>query len=193
MFDEDHGINNQAEEDLTRGFQSLGISQSSNPFRSRTTTQTTGYSLFVSQEDNGQGYAIQPATTSNPFRSPASASAAPYAQRSVRRASGPTVGHAEQSPYANDHQLANRVTAGYLTPTHGRLRSRTPAIGHSQSQQYAATLRRPQSAQDRSSSRSSEHSSASSSGSGSNMRGMKVQKQKDWRGFFKLGRVCVLG
>jgi hypothetical protein len=50
------------------------------------------------------------------------------------------------------------------------------------------SLRRPQSAQDRGSSRL-EHTS--SSRSGSNMRGMKVQRQKDWRSFFKLGRVRV--
>jgi hypothetical protein len=193
-LDKDYGIDNQAEEDLSRGLQNIGISDaaSSNPFRSQPTGQATGYNPFLSQGDNAQGYSTQAATTLNPFRSQIGTSPASYARHSGRRANTPAVGHSEYGHYASDHQQATGCSSGYLTPPQvpgqsGKRRSQTPAIGHSQPQQYASSLRRPQSAQDRSSARSSEHSSRS----GSNMRGMKVQRQKDQRGFFKAGRVCV--
>jgi hypothetical protein len=187
-LDEDHRRDNEAEEGLTGGFQNLVISNAAslNPFRRQRTGQATGYNPFLSRGDNVQGYSTQAETILNPFRtSPAS-----YARNSGRRANTPAVGHSEYGHYAS--QQGTGGSSRYLTPAQvpgqsGKRRSQTPVIGHSQPQQYAASLCRPQSAQSWSSARSSEHSSRS----GSNMRGMKVQKQKDWRGFFKAGRVCV--
>jgi hypothetical protein len=165
---------------------------SSNPFRGRPIGQTTRENLFLSQGRHVQGYSTQPATAPNPFHSQISASPASYARHSGQRSNTPAVGHSEYGHYVSDHQQATEGSSGYLTPAKvpgqsGQRRSGTPAIGHCQPQQYAASLRRPQSAQDRSSARSSDHSSRS----GLNMRDMKVQRQKDQRGFFKPGRVCV--
>jgi len=126
----------------------------------------------------------QPAMAPNPFLGLASTgTAASYARHSGRRAITPAVGHLEYGLDSADHQSATGFSSGYLTPAqptiaygrldigqNGRLRSHTPAIVHTQPQQYAAGLRRPQSAQVRSSSRSSDSSS--------NVSGMKAQKTK---------------
>ena len=184
---------------LAGDLQNLELSQStSNPFRSQLRGQTTGYSLFVSPGNN-QGHSAQPSTVLNPFHGPPSLSLASYAHQLGRQAYTPGPGHSEHGNYGSYHQPTGTASSGFLAPVQvnpgpgrpstsqqGRRRSQTPAIGQSQPQQYAASIERPQSAQVRSASRSSDHSS-----SGSNMRGMRVQKQKDWRGFFKQGRVSA--
>jgi hypothetical protein len=193
----DHGMDNQVEQDLARGLQSLGISNpTSNPFHSRPTVQSTGYNPFLSQTNDAQGDSTQPSMP-NPFRSQTSAIPASYERAPRRRANAPAVGNSEYSPFARDLQSGNVGMSGYMAPAqlnigHGqdiRRWSHTPAIGYSQPQQYVATPRRPQTAQIRGTARSSEHSSRS----GSNMRGMKVQQQKHWRGFYKAGRVWSFG
>jgi hypothetical protein len=185
---------------LAGDLQNLGLSQSTspNPFRSQPGSQTTGYSLFVSPGNN-QRHSAQPATALNPFHGHPSVSPASYAHQLGHQAYTPGPGHSEYGLYGSYHQPTGTASSGFLAPAQvnpgpgrpstsqqGRRRSQTPAIGQSQPQQYATSITRPQSAQVRSASRSSDHSS-----SGSNMRGMRVQKQKDWRGFFKQGRVSA--
>jgi hypothetical protein len=184
-------------DDLAGEIQNLGLSQStsSNPFRSQPGSQTTGYS----SPGTNQGHSTQPATALNPFRGQPSASPATYAHQLGRQTYTPGPGHSQYGLYGSYHQPTGTASSGFLAPVQvnpgpgrpstsqqGRRRSQTPAIGQSQPQQYAASVGRPQSAQVRSASRSSDHSN-----SGSNMRGMRVQKQKDWRGFFKQGRVSL--
>jgi hypothetical protein len=188
-------------EGLSIGFQDLDISNaaSSNLSHGRLPRHTTGYDLFLSQGNRVQGHSDQPATAPNPFHGLASATTATsYARHSGRRAITPALGHLEYGLDTGDDQSAPGVSSGYLTPSqstigygrpdvgqNGRRRPQTPAIVHPQ--QYVAGLRRPQSAQVRSSSRSSDFSSNPDS----NVSSMKVQKQKDWRSFYKPGRVCV--
>lgn len=178
-------------EDLGIALQGLDISNAAS-------SNTTGYDLFLSRRNRVQGHSNQAATAPNPFLGLATAdAAASYARHSRRRAITPAVGHLEYGRDTGDHQSGLEVSSGYLNPAQsaighgrqeigqsGRRRSQTPA--NAQPQQYAASLRRPQSAQVRSSSRSSD-----SSKSEANVSGMKVQKQKDWWNFFKPGRVCA--
>jgi hypothetical protein len=188
-FTDDRQYKDQTE-DLSIGFQNLDISNaaSSNLSHGRLPRHTTGYDLFLSPGNRVQGHSTAP----NPFRGLASAgTAASYARHSERRALPPAVGHLEYGLDTGDsgYLTPAQSTIGYGRPNigqNGRRRSHTPAIVHTQAQQYAAGLRRPQSAQVRSSSRSSD-----SSKSESNVSGMKAQKQKDWRSFYKAGRVCV--
>jgi hypothetical protein len=192
--------NQSSIDDLAGEIQNLGLSQStsSNPFRSQPGSQTTGYSQSVFPGNN-QGHSTQPATALNPFRGQPSDSPASYAHQVGRQTYTPGPGHSQHGLYGSYHQLTGTASSGFLAPVQvnpgpgrpstsqqGRRRSQTPAVGQSQPQQYAASVGRPQSAQVRSASRSSSHSN-----SDSNMRGMRVQKQKDWRGFFKNGRVSV--
>jgi hypothetical protein len=190
-------------DDLNIGFQSLGISNaaSSNLAYGRPQRRTTGHDLFLSPRNRAQGHSNRSKTIQNPFLSATSAgTAATYARHSERRAATPAVGHSGYGFGTGGHQSAPGGSSGYLTPLQsaigyggretgqsGRLRSHTPAIVQSQPQQFAAGLRRPQSAQAWSSSRLSDSSSTSES----NPSGMRVQKQKDWRSFYKTGRVCV--
>jgi hypothetical protein len=184
-------------------FQNLDISSAalSNPSYGRPPRRTTGHDLFLSQENRVQTNSNQPATAPNPFLSLSSSStAAPHARHSKQHSITPTVGYLQYGLITGDHPSAPGASSGYLTPTqptighgrpdigqNGKRRSHTPAIGNTQLQQYAAGLRRPQSVQVRRSSRSSDSSSISES----NVSNMKVQKPRDWRGFFKPGRVCA--
>jgi hypothetical protein len=196
----EHLTNDQAEKDIASRFQTLDLSSTPpNPFLIQPLSRTTGYDLFLSQDNRAREFSTQPTTALNP-QIGANLAQAPDARR---RSYTPAVGRSEYDIYARDHQSTTRATSGFLAPgqlsfgqerqntRHHSKRSQTPAIGHSQPEQYGASLRRPQSAQVRSSSRSAESPSTSWSNPGSNTTGMKVVRQSQWRGFFKAGRVCV--
>jgi hypothetical protein len=192
------------EQDLTREFQGLSVrhysspsgrSSSNNPFLShQSTAPTPRYNPFVTAQP------ADPISSQNPFTNPAN----PYPQLGPRPTNTPVVGHSAYSPYASIHQATYESSAGYLAPPqanpsyamqspdrHSRRRSQTPAINSSQPQQYGASIRRPQSVQSQKSSQSLDYSSVlpARPRSSLSVRGLKVLKQKDYRGFFKPGRV----
>jgi hypothetical protein len=183
-------------EDLRVGFQNLDISNAAplNLSHGRSPRHTTGYNLFLSNPNRVQGHSDRSRTGLNPLAG--AGTAAPSARNAGPRASTPAVGRLEYGFDTGGRQSAPGGSSGYLPPQStigygsldigqsSRRLSRTPAID--QPQKYAAGLRRPQSALVRSSSRSSD-----SSKSESNVSGTRVQKQQDWRNFFKPGRVCV--
>jgi hypothetical protein len=200
-------VEREGEQDLTRRLENLTVEQytspsggssSNNPFLNRqSTAPTPGYNPFVAAQP------ADPVSSQNPFLNPANSRPASYAQRSSRHTNTPVASHSAYSPYASTHQASYGSSAGYMAPPqanpgyamqstdrHSRRRSQTPAINSSQHQQYTAILR-PQSAQSQRSSQSLDNSSVllARPSSSSSMRGLKVMKQKDYRGFFKLGRV----
>ena len=185
----------EEEQDLTTGLQNLAAghysspssrSSSNNPSLNR---QSTAYNPFVAAQP------ADPVSSLNPFLNTAN----PYAQLGSRHTDTPVVGHSAYSPYASTHQASYGSSAGYLAPPQAnpgyamqsRRKSQTPAINSSQPQQYGASLRRPQSAQSRRPSQSLDHSSVlpARPSSSLSLRGLKVLKQKDYRAFFKPGRV----